>query len=369
MHGKAFPLLARWTWIAVGTLTTTVVTALAAVCLTTGCSSVAYYAQSVSGHLKLVGAAKPVSTWLADESSPAALKARLELSQRMRDFAVTELKLPENASYRRYADLKRSAAVWNVVATPELSLRLKTWCFPIMGCVTYRGYFNEADAQSYASQLRAQGWEVLVYGVPAYSTLGKLPGSAFADPLLNTFIDYPEAELARMIFHELSHQVVYASNDTVFNESFATAVERIGSRLWLAQFSNPQAAADQALRDARRSDFRELTRRYRDKLDTLFKSSLESEDQREQKAALYAQLRTDYEALKRDRWGGYAGYDRWFEKANNASLGILDVYDQLAPEFERLFEREGRDFNRFYAAAERLASQSPQERREILGAR
>lgn len=220
---------ARWVLIALGSLVTTLIAATALLCLTTGCSSLAYYAQSVSGHINLLQAAKPVPEWLADDNSPAALKERLALSQRMREFAISELKLPNNASYRRYADLQRSAAVWNVVAAKELSLQLKTWCFPVMGCVGYRGYFHEDEAQAYAAQLREQGYEVMVYGVPAYSTLGKLPGAFFADPLLNTFIRFPEGELARMIFHELSHQVVYADNDTVFNESFATAVERIGS--------------------------------------------------------------------------------------------------------------------------------------------
>jgi predicted aminopeptidase len=305
---------------------------------------------------------------LADESNPVALRERLALSQRMRDFAITELKLPDNASYRRYADLQRGAAVWNVVAAPELSLQLKTWCFPVMGCVGYRGYFHEDEAQAYAAQLRAQGYEVLVYGVPAYSTLGKLPGAFFADPLLNTFIRFPEGELARMIFHELSHQVVYADNDTVFNESFATAVERIGSKRWLARFASPQVAAEQAVRDGRRDDFRALTMRYRDKLDQLFRSPASVEEKRNGKVQLMAAMRADYAKLKQERWGGFSGYDGWFEKANNASLGVLAAYNELVPDFERLFEREGQNFEQFYAAVQRLAPLPPQERRQQLQA-
>ena len=352
--------------MAVGSLVTTLVAATAALCLTTGCSSLAYYAQSITGHLKLVGAAKPVPEWLADENSTAALKDRLALSQRMRDFAINELKLPDNASYRRYADLQRGAAVWNVVATPELSLQLKTWCFPVMGCVGYRGYYHEDEAQAYAAQLREQGLEVLVYGVPAYSTLGKLPGAFFADPLLSTFIRYPEGELARMIFHELSHQVVYADNDTVFNESFATAVERIGSRQWLARFASEQVAADQTKRDARRDDFRELTMRYRDKLDELFRGSTSDEEKRAGKIQLMAQMRAEYAQLKQTRWGGFSGYDGWFEKANNASLGVLAAYNELVPAFQRLFEREGQNFDQFYEAVKRLALLPPLERRQQL---
>ncbi len=358
----------RWGLIALGSLATTLIAATALLCLTTGCSSLAYYAQSITGHLNLVGAAKPVPEWLTDENSPAALKERLALSQRMRDFAVAELKLPDNASYRRYADLKRSAAVWNVVAASELSLQLKTWCFPVMGCVGYRGYFHEDEAQAYAAQLREQGWEVLVYGVPAYSTLGKLPGAVFADPLLNTFIRYPEGELARMIFHELSHQVVYADNDTVFNESFATAVERLGGKQWLARFASPQVAQEQAERDARRDDFRELTLRYRDKLDQVFRATSTDEAKRAGKAQLMAQMRADYALLKQARWGGFSGYDGWFDKANNASLGVLAAYNQLVPDFERLFEREGQNFEQFYAAVKRLAPLPPDERRQKLQA-
>ena len=153
----------------------------ATLCLTSGCSTLSYYAQSVAGHLRLVGAARPVSEWLADEQTPETLKQRLALTQRIREYAVSELKLPDNASYRRFADIKRPSAVWNIVAAPELSLTLKTWCFPVVGCVGYRGYYDQAEADAYAAELRAEGLEVSVYGVPAYSTLGRLPGNWLAD--------------------------------------------------------------------------------------------------------------------------------------------------------------------------------------------
>ncbi len=331
-----------------------------------GCGSAGYLAQSVSGHLGVVRAARPVSDWLADDQAPAALKQRLMLTQRMRDFAVRELHLPDNASYRRYADLKRSAAVWNVVATAELSLTLKTWCFPVVGCVGYRGYFDRADADAEAAVLRAQGLEVNVYGVPAYSTLGKLPGAIFADPLLNTFLRYPEGELARLIFHELSHQVAYAADDTVFNESFATAVERLGGARWLAEQGGESARAEYAQFDARRNDFRALTRQYRSKLEALFLSSASDAEKRTGKAALMTQMRSDHQALKAGAWAGYAGYDAWFANANNASLGVMAAYNELVPEFERLFEREGRDFPRFYAQVQRLASLPKTQRRAEL---
>jgi predicted aminopeptidase len=314
----------------------------------------------------MVQAARPVSQWLADDQAPATLKQRLELTQRMRDYAVRELKLPDNASYRRFADLKRPAAVWNVVAAPELSLTLRTWCFPVVGCVAYRGYFDRADADAYAAQLRQEALEVTVYGVPAYSTLGRLPGDWLADPLLNTFINYPEGELARLIFHELSHQVAYAADDTEFNESFATAVERIGGRRWLDTHAAATAREEYQRFDARRQDFRELTLRYRQRLDALYRSSASEADKRSGKAALMAEMRAEHLALKAGRWGGFAGYDGWFERANNASFGVLAAYNRLVPQFERLFERQGGDFERFFAEVRRLAALPKAERLAIL---
>ena len=204
-----------------------------ALALALGGCSLGYYAQSVGGHLDLLQRARPVEQWVADPDTPVALRERLRLAQRLRAFAVEELKLPDNASYHRFAELDRSAVVWNVVATPELSLTLKTWCFPVMGCVGYRGYFQRAPADALAAELRSQGLEVSVYGVPAYSTLGWTNWLG-GDPLLSTFIRWPESELARLLFHELAHQVVYVADDTAFNESYATAVERLGLKRWLA---------------------------------------------------------------------------------------------------------------------------------------
>jgi predicted aminopeptidase len=347
-------------------LVATAALAAALVCLGSGCSTLGYYAQSVNGHLDLVTSARPVGEWLADPQTPDALKARLALSQKMRDFAVSELGLPDNASYRRYADLKRSAAVWNVIAAPELSLTLQTWCFPVVGCVGYRGYFDRAAAEAFAATLKPAGLEVNVYGVPAYSTLGKLPLAVLADPLLNTFIEYGEGDLARLIFHELAHQVAYASDDTTFNESFAVAVERIGAARWLADPARAAAAEELRLADQRRIDFRTLTGTYRDKLAALYQGAAPDADKRAAKAALMTQLRADHAQLKAERWGGYAGYDNWFARANNASFGVLAAYNELVPAFERLFERQGRDWRRFYAEVQRLAALPKAERRAAL---
>ena len=330
-----------------------------------GCG-LGYYAQSVGGHVDLMQRARPVEQWVADPTTPASLRERLLLTQRLRAFAVDELKLPDNASYRRFAELDRSAVVWNVVATPELSLTLQTWCFPVMGCVGYRGYFQRAPADQLAADLRAQGLEVSVYGVPAYSTLGWTNWLG-GDPLLSTFIRWPESELARLLFHELAHQVVYVADDTAFNESYATAVERLGLRRWLAG-AGAAAQQEAAALEARRQDFRRITAQARRDLDALYRSRLAPDALRERKAERVQQLRDDHARLKAGPWQGFAGYDAWFAQVNNAALAVQGAYEDLVPAFERLFESEGRDFSRFHAAVVRLAALPVEQRRAALRA-
>nr|WHW29493.1 putative aminopeptidase [uncultured bacterium] len=334
--------------------------------LLAGCADTRYYWQSVSGHLQLMQASRPVTRWLEDPDAPQPLKERLVLSQRIRDFAVAELALPDNASYRRYADLGRTAVVWNVVAAPELSLRLNTWCFPLLGCVSYRGYFDEAAARREAQQLKDQGLEVAVYGVPAYSTLGWM-NWAGGDPLLNTFIEYPEGELARLIFHELAHQVLYARDDTMFNESFATAVERLGGALWLSGPGSDAARAQFAQIDTRRREFRALVIATRNALEAIYgrSAAVDAAGSRAQKMAAMQDFRARYAALKQG-WGGYSGYDSWVAGANNATLGAQAAYDELVPQFEALFKRQGRDWHAFYDAARRISDLPTAERRRAL---
>jgi len=352
----------------------TALLAAAAVCLGSGCSSLGFYAQAAGGHLDLLQRARSVADAVADPATPEALRQRLQLSQQMRDFAVRELQLPDNDSYRRYADLQREAVVWNVVAAPALGLTLKTWCFPVMGCVGYRGYFDQAQAQALAAQLRTEGWEVDVYGVPAYSTLG-WSNWVGGDPLLNTFIRWPEGSLAQLIFHELAHQVAYAPDDTTFNESFAVAVERLGVQRWLAQPASLSGRSPEELArvrlafeqsEARRGDFRTLTLRYRVQLQAVYQSPAPEAERLVRKAQVMAALRADYETLKVQRWGGFNGYDSWVAKANNASFGVQAAYNELVPEFETLFERQGRDFKAFYAAVQTLAGLPKDQRRAKL---
>jgi predicted aminopeptidase len=341
---------------------------LAAAGLVSGCTDTRYLLQSVTGHLQIMQAARPVDDWLDDDGTPPSLKQRLQLAQAIRRYAVSALQLPDNASYQRYAHLQRRAVVWNVVAAPAYSLTLKTWCFPVTGCVGYRGYFDERDAQALADTLRAQGLEVRVYGVPAYSTLGWTNWLG-GDPLLSTFIHYPEGELARMVFHELAHQVLYVQDDTTFNESFATAVERLGSATWLSSQASAAAQQQYAAFDTQRQAFRALTARTRQSLLAIYAPGRvpqpDTEELAAQKAAAYAEFRQSYEALKAD-WGGNARYDAFVASANNAAFGALAAYDDRVGAFEALFQAHAGNWSAFYATAKQLAQLAPDQRRQHL---
>lgn len=314
-----------------------------------------YYLQSIAGQLSLMRASRPIASLLREPGLDPALRQKLEQVVAIRRFASASLDLPDNGSYTGYADLKRPFAVWNVFATPELSLQLKQWCFPVAGCVAYRGYFHREDAERYAARLRAEGYDTYVAGVPAYSTLGW-----FDDPVLSTFVRYPEAQLARLIFHELSHQLLYVKGDTTFNESFATTVEQVGLDRWLA--AHEAATGDRRLREqwqafaARRAQFLALVARHRAALEALYASDASEQHKRAAKHADFAALRSDYEAL-RHSWGGYAGYDRWFaQPLGNAQLASLATYTSEVPTFQALLAQEHGDLPAFYAAARRLAA-------------
>lgn len=348
--------------------------ALAAALSLSGCGTLGYYWQAAQGHVGLMRASRPVADWLADDATPSALRERLVLAQRIRRFASQELALPDNASYTGYADLGRAAAVWNVVATPPYALTLKTWCFPVAGCVGYRGYYDLAAAQKEAQAQREAGLEAAVYPVPAYSTLGWL-NWAGGDPLLSTFIRYPEGELARLVFHELAHQVLYVAGDTGFNESYATAVERLGSAQWLRTQAGEAARTEYAEFDARRRQMRALMRATRDALEKVYGSeAARAKDwarvEQDKQAAMTA-FRERYAAL-RAQWppGPRQGaWDGWVAAANNASFATQAAYEDLVPAFERLFLQQGRDWSRFHAAVRRIAAlPTAQARRAALAA-
>jgi len=322
-----------------------------------GCGTLRYYSQAVSGQLDLLRRASPIEEELARDAVPAALKTKLQAVLRIREFASRALALPDNGSYKRYADLGRPYVLWNVFAAPEFSLEPVTSCFVIAGCVGYRGYFSEADAQAEGAARRAQGYDVHIGGVPAYSTLGW-----FDDPVLSTFIHYPEAELARLLFHELAHQLLYVKNDTRFNESFAATVEQAGVERWLAQRgSERERSAYERLQNMKR-EFVALVLKYRAILEEYYRQDLPAEEKRLGKAQRFADMEEDYRQLKAS-WGGFAGYDRWFAgKPNNASLASVALYTELVPAFRALLEHEGGDLPRFYAAVKELAKLPKEER-------
>lgn len=315
------------------------------------CSTLSHWSQAAAGHVAVVRAAQPVDDWLARATTPPELAERLRRAQQMRRFASAHLALPDNASYTRYAELGRPAVVWNVVAAPEFSFTLKTRCYPVMGCAGYQGWFDRAAAQAQADVLAAEGWEVQVSPVPAYSTLGWSRWLG-GDPLLSTFIRYPEGELAALIFHELAHQRVYVADDTGFNEAYASAVEQLGALAWLAD--QPAALAAHERGRARRAEFQALARATRQQLQAIYDRPEPLEAKRAAKQALLRAVRPP------------PGYERWFAQANNASFALLAAYDEWVPAFLRLFDQQGRDWPRFHAAVERLAPLTPTQRRAVL---
>ncbi len=327
-----------------------------------GCTTLGYYGQAMGGHLAVLGRARPIDELLADPTLAPELRSRLERVLAIRNFASQALRLPDNDSYRRYADLGRPFAVWNVFAAPELSLQAKEWCFLFAGCVAYRGYFSLPAAQQQAEQLQREGYDVHVGGAIAYSTLGW-----FNDPLLNTMFGRPEPELAGLLFHELAHQKLYVPDDTAFNESFAMTVEREGVRRWLV---SQRIGTDYVayLESARRQEeFTALVLRYRERLETLYRSAHSDDDKRRRKQELFSDLKLEYVQVQQ-RWGGYSGYDRWMENLNNAKFVSVGLYHDYVSAFEVLLAQQHGDLSAFYAAARKLAQQPRAVRAAALAA-
>lgn len=327
-----------------------------------GCSQIGYFVQAAHGQFSLLSEARPIDDWLANPGITDKLRGKLAKVKEIRAFAAKELALPDNDTFTTYADLKRPFVMWNVVATPELSLEPLQWCFPIAGCVNYRGYYSKEDAQTYAAELRAEHYDVEVSGVPAYSTLGW-----FRDPVLSTFIQYPEGEVARMVFHELAHQVVYVPGDSRFNESFAVAVEEAGVERWLALYGNDKMRQTYVEYESRKQDFLALLMKYRKALEANYQRNASDAEKRKEKAMIFQALKDDYQVLKAS-WGGYSGYDRWFAgPLSNAHLSAIATYHDFVPGFRALLMREKR-FDKFYAAVKALAALDVYERHRQLTA-
>ena len=320
--------------------------------LLSGCSTVGYYSQIVTGHMKIVIGKQSVEKIVESEDVDDKTRQRLQVALQAREFAINQLGLPNSKSYTTYYDTGRRFVTWNVVAAPEFSFSPKIWCFPIAGCVSYRGYYDESDAQSYAAQISAQeGLDVAVGGATAYSTLGW-----FADPLLNTMLNRSDSGLAALLFHEMAHQKIYVSDDSKFNESFAGFVERAGLEQWLEKHGDPKFLPELDKRKQRRVQFIDLLLEARKNLEVVYASNSDIELKRQQKEEQYEQLRQNYQALKAS-WDGYAGYDNWFSKPlNNARLVSVATYTDYLPAFGVLFVDSNEDFEQFYQAVNKLAA-------------
>ncbi|MCD2510999.1 aminopeptidase [Comamonas endophytica] len=351
--------------------------------LLAGCAvpDIGYYWQGARGQLQMLHAARPVADWLEQQDLAPALRSQLLLARQARDFASQALALPDNASYRRYAALQRPAAVWNVTAAPPDALELHQWCFPVAGCVGYRGYFALADAQAQGALLAARGLDVHVYPVPAYSTLGYFNWLG-GDPLLDTFVRWPEGELVGLLFHELAHQRVYLPGDMAFNESYATAVEQLGTQAWLRQSATATAAATPAWQAAqqRRTQYRALAHGTRQALEALYAQP--PADVLAAKAAILEDFRARY-AVLRAQWlaapelaarpdaaaQSLQRLDRWVAEANNASFGALSAYDLWVPAFTALFAQQSAQaepWAAFHRAVEELSRQPEAARLQAL---
>jgi predicted aminopeptidase len=341
-------------WIYIG------VTVIATTGLT-GCASIRYYGQLISGQIVILNKRQPIRRLLAQPDTPEKLKQKLKLVLDIRMFAKDTLFLPVKDQYLSFVDLERPFAVYNVFATPEFSFSPKTWCYPIIGCAAYRGYFSKKDAFDYVAQLRAKGYDVYIGGVVAYSTLGW-----FNDPVLSTFINLGDIKLAALIFHELSHHLLYVSDDTTFNESFATAVEQESLRRWLMAKDNLKAYGEYMKDYQRHQQFIKLVLKYRKKLELLYGRDLPVLEKRHDKAVEFEDLKADYRLLKK-QWGGYSGYDGWFnQKMNNAQLLTVATYNDLVPAFLNLLKSCNGDLKTFYKKCRDLSKKPQKERRAFL---
>lgn len=327
----------------------------------TGCAQLAYYRQSAAGQLDIVSRREAIDALIADDTRNTDLRARLEQVREIRDFAVGELRLPDTGSYTQYADLGRDYAVLALYAAPEFSTVLKTWCYPVAGCAAYRGYFDRDMLQADADALRAEDYDVYIAAVPAYSTLGW-----FDDPLLSTVIDWPYTQLAGLVFHELAHQQLYVKGDTVFNESFATAVEQAGVERWLSRHGDAEALAQYRSERERRARVVRLLAAARERLQLLYDRDLPADDMRAAKRRELEQTRQAYRTL-RATWDSDPGYDAWFDsRLDNARLGSVAAYHDYVDAFLTILESGQGDFQVLYAEASRIGAMAPDERRLYL---
>ena len=326
-----------------------------------GCSTIGYYHQSISGHFKLISKRVPIEHIVNDTNQSEKLVKQLSAAQEMRDFASQQLFLPENESYLSYVQLDRPYVTWNVFAAPKFSIALNQWCFLVIGCVPYRGYFDKQEAEAYAQRLDSQGHDVYVAGVPAYSTLGW-----FDDPLLSSMIDRGELVTASYIFHELAHQQFYLNGDGAFNEAFATAVEEIGVIMWLENQNRADDIEKYENFLLQKNIFFEFVKHSRDEFEVLYQQEFDEEKKLAEKEILIAEMRRKYTNLS-DKNEYIARYAKWMSgPLNNAQLGAISLYREFVPAFRNLFAVCDNNFERFYAQVEVIAKLSAEQRIETL---
>lgn len=307
-----------------------------------------YYVQAARGHIDVMRQRRPVDEVIQDADSSEVLKARLVLVKEAREFSIEELYLPDNDSYRSYADLQRDYVVWNVFAAPEFSLKPKRWCYPVAGCVSYRGYFSKRAAERQAERLKRNDFDVVVGGVSAYSTLGR-----FSDPVLSTMMRWSELDLVATLFHELAHQKLYIKGDSEFNESFATAVEEFGIERWLTSRGESGRLDEYSKSRESRRRLMAHAQSARADLQKLYASGVAESEMRERKQAI---LRDLVEEVSREvermgqRTPGWLG-----APLNNASLIQLTLYQGRLAEFRELLDECNDDLRCFYAEAEDLS--------------
>ena len=337
--------------------------ALVCALLTTGCQTMEFYGQAVSGQLYILNGRRPIEDLLRDPAVHGDEKARLRLALEIRKYAEDALALPVGDNYLTYVDLGRPCAAWNVFAAGEFSLEPYTWWYPLVGRLAYRGYFSRDAAEKYGLSLENHGYDVFIGCVPAYSTLGW-----FDDPVFSSFLGWPEADLADLIFHESAHRLLFAPGDTSFNEGFATTVGREGARRWLASLGKPDEFGEFEARRRRSLEFIRLVSQCRDSLRELYGRSIPEDEMRRAKAEIIRGLKSDYEELKND-WGGCKGYDAWFNRPiNNARLLSVGAYNDLVPAFEALLKQSNGSLPDFYEECRKLAELSPEERKARLKA-
>ncbi|MGF1528067.1 MAG: aminopeptidase [Candidatus Competibacterales bacterium] len=309
-----------------------------------GCSSPGYFYQAARGQLALLAHGRPVEGLLAAPDTSADLKGQLATASALRRYASEHLGLPDNDSYRRYVDLGRSFVVKSVFVAPSLSLTPRRWCFPVAGCVSYRGYFDAEAAEAFAASQRAAGYDVYVASVPAYSTLGW-----FDDPLLNTFVHWPAGQLAELMFHELAHQQLYVAGDTVFNESFATFVGVTGARQWLAAHGGEADRQRYETLERQRRAFTQLVLEAKGQLEVLYQSDGSDAARQRGKGEVLAALQARYQQLRDNQWQGRGLFDRWFARdLNNAKLAAFGAYRRYVDAFAVLFAQEDGHWPRFH---------------------